>query len=141
MDFGKQIRTREFVFPEVDELIKMKILESNSLQALRNVQISGEATSLDIVSVYCERAWTVGKNLCMTADECFVRALDMAKERDSLRERYISEGKDLNEALPPLHGIPFSVKDHIYVQGTYCTVGAVTSPTSVYTMPPAPSLM
>jgi fatty acid amide hydrolase len=86
---------------------------SDLAQAIR----SGRITSVQAVSVYIHRAYTIGRDHCLTAEELFGPALASAHECDA----ELAQGK----LRGPLHGVPFSVKDHFAMVG--CTSsGGVT---------------
>jgi Asp-tRNA(Asn)/Glu-tRNA(Gln) amidotransferase A subunit family amidase len=55
------------------------------------------------------------------ADVNFKQALEKAMAADRTFNR-LKESNALHKLLP-LHGIPFSVKDHLYLKGTHSTFG------------------
>ena len=57
--------------------------------------------------------------MCLSTEENFEEALQLAKEKDQERE----EAKQSGKILSPIHGIPFSVKDFINMKGFLSTVG------------------
>jgi len=75
----------------------------------------------DIVSIYCQRSYTIGREYGLSADEVFEQALEMADQKDKLLELAIREGK--TDELPLLFGVPISVKDLIELKGTRNTLG------------------
>jgi Asp-tRNA(Asn)/Glu-tRNA(Gln) amidotransferase A subunit family amidase len=78
---------------------------------LRNMQINGEVTSVDIVTVFAQRCHTIGRKLNLVTEEYYYEALDEARAKDLQLARAIKEKKV--QELGPLHGIPISIKDHV----------------------------
>ena len=76
---------------------------------LRKGLLAGEFTSVDLVSVFGDRCQRIGRRLNLTAEENLNEAWTLAKAKDEERKIAREQGK-LDE-LPPLHGIPFSIKD------------------------------
>ena len=74
----------------------------------------GDVTSTDLVAIFGERAYTIGMRNGWLADQMFEQAYHMAEERDKEREQAKTEGTKLSK----LHGIPFSMKDHIHCKGS-----------------------
>ena len=72
---------------------------------------AGNFTSVDLVNVFGQRCQSVGRFLCLSAEENFEEALKMAAERDKERQDAKARGQDALDALGPMHGIPFSLKD------------------------------
>ena len=105
--------------PELD----VKAILSMDLQALQEGLRSGKFTSLDLVNIFGERCLTIGRNLCLTAEENFKEALKLAVERDKEREAAKKKGKEALEALGDMHGIPVSIKDIINQKGKLATIG------------------
>ena len=85
------------------------------------MQVDGEVTSLEIVSVFIKRTILYGIPEQYTADVNFLRAIATAKEKDRMLTE-ARESKKLDE-LPLLHGIPFSIKDMFHLKGTASTLG------------------
>jgi Asp-tRNA(Asn)/Glu-tRNA(Gln) amidotransferase A subunit family amidase len=52
-----------------------------------------------------------------------MKAIEKARERDWILKEAVKNGGDLDSVLPSLHGIPFSVKDMLYLKGTRSTLG------------------
>lgn len=73
--------------------------------------LSKEATSVDLVTVYSERCYTIGRRLNLVTEEFYNEALDLARQRDREREEAIRNGT--THELGLLHGIPLSIKDHV----------------------------
>ena len=71
------------MFDNVDDVIKDKILKSATIHDLLKGQFEGTFTCRQIITVYCDRAYRVGRQLKLTADECFEEALKLAEEKDS----------------------------------------------------------
>lgn len=78
---------------------------------LRNMQINGEVTSVDIVTVFAQRCHTIGRKLNLVTEEYYYEAIDEARAKDLQLARAIKE-KNVQE-LGSLHGIPISIKDHV----------------------------
>jgi fatty acid amide hydrolase len=53
----------------------------------------------------------------------FTSALEDAEIKDKQLQDILSQKKDPSKHLGKLHGIPFSIKDHIWVEGTLSTIG------------------
>lgn len=49
---------------------------------LRDGLISGEFTSTDLVNVFAERSYRIGRGLQLTTQENFLAALKMAQDKD-----------------------------------------------------------
>lgn len=91
------------------EIIKMSA--SQIAEEIRN----GKLTSKEAVISFGLRAIKVGKELNLLADTALLQAVTQAEEKDRQK-------KSLS-TLPPLYGVPISVKDHLCTKGLLCTVG------------------
>lgn len=81
--------------------------------------MKGNLTSVDLVNWFGELAQTKGREMCLTTQENFRNALDMARKCDLEREEARKKGKE----LPFMHGIPFSVKDYLEMEGFMTNIG------------------
>ena len=80
-----------------------------SITDLKKGLIDGKFTSVDLVHVFGKRCQDIGRRLCLSAEENFEEALIEAESKDRERE----EAKLKGTQLPPLHGIPISIKDMV----------------------------
>jgi len=55
---------------------------SLSLEQIREQLVKGAFSVEDLVSVYCQRAYTIGRALHLTSDELFDSALNTARQKD-----------------------------------------------------------
>lgn len=85
--------SKVFKFDPVDSKLKDIILKS-SIQQLVDGQFQKRFTSYQIVTVFSERAYRIGRKLWLTADECFEEALEMAKEKDKQLNQCLLSKKD-----------------------------------------------
>ena len=76
---------------------------------------SGTLTAVEVMRAFCARAKLCGEQLDVLAEEDFARAMEQAKKADEAR----AQGKFLG----PLHGLPFSVKDQLDMEGMDSTLG------------------
>lgn len=97
--------------------------DCKSVRELRQLVLSQKITSKELCEHYCYHAYETGRKLSLTADENFTRALEIAEERDKQLQQVLDEGKDPEKELGKFFGVPFSVKDQIYVKGTRSTMG------------------
>ena len=88
---------------DVDKILGLNVVE------LREGLIDGEFKSVDLVNVFGERSYRIGRVLNLSAEENFGEALKMAAEKDLQTEE--ARRRETLSSLPILHGIPFSVKD------------------------------
>ncbi len=101
-----------FVFPQVTNEKTKKILDAcGDVTMLRNMQINGEVSSVDLVSVFAQRCNKIGRKFNLITEEYYNEALDEARAKDLQTARAIKEKKI--QELGALHGIPISIKDHV----------------------------
>lgn len=92
------------------------IYELDATSLLRHIR-GRDITSVEALLTYAIRAGTLGKDLKYICDVDFENALNRAIEMDNLIK--LSSPED----LPPLAGLPISVKDQISVRGMLTTLG------------------
>src|SRR5215471_13625121 len=78
---------------------------------------SGEMSASELVDAHLQRIEQVNPSLNAVAEVLDESARDAARNVDRQRAN--------GEAIGPLAGVPFSVKDSIEVQGTVCTAGTL----------------
>ena len=83
--------------------------------------LRGEFSSVELVNVFGAKCQETGRNLYLTTEENFFKALQMANDKD--QERRLAKQSGTQDELPLLHGIPFAVHDQISQQGFLCTMG------------------
>lgn len=108
--------SKKWEFPLVQPEIQSYIL-SLSANDLAKAINARQVTSVQAVSTYCQRAYTLGREMNLTAEECFGEALEDAKLCDEETAKGLSRGI--------LHGVPISVKDHISMKGCTSSAGVV----------------
>ena len=95
---GKKRRSlrdeKKFTFPQVSKEKTKKIVDAcGDVTMLRNMQINGEVTSVDIVSVFAQRCHTIGRKFNLVTEEYYNEALDEARLKDLQLARAIKEKK------------------------------------------------
>ena len=78
---------------------------------LKEGLLRGDFTSVDLVNVFGKRCYTIGRRLCLSAEEDFDSALVEAAEKDRERKEAIQNGTQ--GEMPVLHGIPVSIKEMV----------------------------
>ncbi|OMJ65302.1 hypothetical protein SteCoe_38535 [Stentor coeruleus] len=111
-----QRNSKTWQFPFVPENIKQYII-SLSASSLAEAIRTGKVSSLQSVSTYCQRAYEYGRDMFLTAEECFADALEEAAKCDEELSRGQIRGI--------LHGVPISIKEHICMKGYTSTGGVV----------------
>ena len=74
-DFGSKLDDID-----VDHILSLDITQ------LKSGLIEGRFTSVDLVNVYADRCYRVGRSLCLSAQENFEEALDLAAIKDKERQ-------------------------------------------------------
>eukprot|EP01017_Pseudomicrothorax_dubius_P027165 TRINITY_DN3095_c0_g1_i3.p1 TRINITY_DN3095_c0_g1~~TRINITY_DN3095_c0_g1_i3.p1 ORF type:complete len:617 (+),score=159.16 TRINITY_DN3095_c0_g1_i3:67-1917(+) len=100
------------------ESVKRESILRATVPQLRAMLLNDTITSEEILLTFYERAKTVGVQLEMAADFDIDVALTAARKADEERRK----ATDRN-SLPPLHGIPISVKDCFTQAGLDSTCG------------------
>ena len=77
----------------------------------------GKLSSVELVQFHLDRIAEVNPTLNAVVDLLAASALSDARAADAALAR--------GDAIGPLHGVPFSVKDSIEVAGTLCTAGTL----------------
>jgi len=100
----------------VEPSLQIEILSLTACELLDKIK-SKQITSEQVVITYSLRAATIGLEYGLIGDVNFEDAISEAKKKD----------QDINEFdpidLPPLHGLPVSVKDHVTTKGLRYTAG------------------
>ena len=68
-------------------------------------------TSVDIVTVFAQRSYIIGRRLNLVTEEYYDEAIQMARLKDTEREQAVRNNEVYK--LGTFHGIPISVKDHV----------------------------
>ncbi len=72
-----------FVFPQVTQEKTKKIVDAcGDVTMLRNMQINGEVSSVDLVSVFAQRCNKIGRKFNLITEEYYNEALDEARAKD-----------------------------------------------------------
>jgi len=95
----------------VNSLLSLSATKQAAL--IRNRQLS----SVELIQAHLSHISAVNSSINAVVELLGGRALDQARLADDALARGRSRG--------PLHGVPFSVKDSIEVEGTRCTAGTV----------------
>jgi len=82
---------KKFTFPPVKEEKVNRILEAPDVATMREMQIRGEVTSIEIVSVFAQRAHTIGRKFNYVSEEYYNEAFEDARLRDIETQRAIKE--------------------------------------------------
>jgi fatty acid amide hydrolase len=101
---------------DISPKLQEEILQSD-IVALRELIWTGKVTSEQVLKFYFSRARTVGRELGAAVEANFEQALKLAKAADAK----IKTTDRIQ--LPPLTGIPFSVKENFLMEGMKITHG------------------
>lgn len=98
------------------------ILESGAFELAAQIK-SGQRTSLEIVEAHIQAIKIWNPVINAVVEDCFSAAFREARAADArLRE---AQEKNLVLDLPPLFGVPFTIKEMVSVQGLKHTLGSV----------------
>eukprot|EP00347_Sterkiella_histriomuscorum_P012439 403368569 len=122
-------KAQRFEFKHIDP-VKAEVILDMDLAQLRLGLLRGEFTSEDLVHVFAKRCYTIGRQLNLTAEECFDEAVEISRLRDKERHEAVKNGK--GDELPLLHGIPISIKDMFEQKGYMSTLGTQFMTNKVY---------
>lgn len=104
--------------------LKEKLLKSDAITLLSLLN-KREITSKELVLVFYERAIDIGLKLNALAEVNIESALEQAKECDLTREEIFKQDPSKLSGLPPLFGLPISIKSNIKIKGLSSNVGCL----------------
>jgi len=97
------------------------IFEKSAFELAENIR-HGEVTSQEIVDRHIRKIEEVNPQLNAVVETRFAEAMESAKRAD---EKLATLSGLARETLPPLFGVPFTIKEMIAVQGMKSTWGSV----------------
>lgn len=112
-----EIRAKRPQLPSVSMEIKEKVLSLTATELVQEMK-SGGLRCEDVMATYIERAYTIGHDLNLTAEEVFEEALAAARAADKQRSEQPG-------SLGSLFGLPVSIKDHISQKGCTSSCGVI----------------
>ncbi len=98
------------------DIVMDELLSSSAIQQARLIRLK-EISSRELIGAHIERISEVNPATNAAVEILAERALADADAADAALAR--------GEAVGPLHGVPFSVKDSIEVEGTVCSAGTI----------------
>lgn len=98
----------------VPKMLQNEILSYTACELIDKIKES-KVTSEQVLITYSIRAATIGKEYGLIADTNFEEAILDAR----LKDQSLSQTSE----LPPLYGLPVSVKDHVTTKGLHYTAG------------------
>lgn len=81
--------------------------------------VERETTSVEVTLAFCHRAAIAQQLVNCLTEIFFDEAVDQAKELDRILE-------ETGKPIGPLHGVPFSIKDHYNIKGKRTTAGYIS---------------
>ena len=79
--------------------------------------------SVDLVKIFADRCFHIGRGLALTSQENFHRAVELAKQKDKEIADAIKAGVPDIFAIGIMQGIPIAVSDSMYQENMYSTFG------------------
>jgi len=110
-----------FILKYADSVAKSlqdEILSLTACELLTCIK-SKQITSEQILITYALRAATIGLDYGLIADVNFEEAICDARDKDI----QLNDNQNNNDDLPPLYGLPLSIKDHVTTKGLRYTAG------------------
>jgi amidase len=104
--------------PSIMSKEELFITEQRAVDILSRIH-SRKWTSYQVTLAFCKRAALAHQATNCLAMVLFDSALERAKELDTYMEKH-------NRPTGPLHGLPMSVKEHIYLANTPATSGLIS---------------
>jgi len=101
---------------------KKQIIKSDVVTLLKMLN-EGMVSSYELVLVFYERAITIGCGLNALAEVNIESALEQAKKCDEIRSNLIKNDPHKLASLPPLFGIPMSIKGNVIIKGLSTNLG------------------
>lgn len=108
---------KDLVDLDVEKIIKLDLV------GMRNGLLNNEFTSLDLVNIFAQRCYHIGRALSLTTQENFMTAQSIAVDRDLERRKAQDEGEEAVAKLGQFHGIPIAIDDSIFQKGKRTTMG------------------
>lgn len=97
---------------------ELDITESHDATDLISMMISGEVSSVEVVTAFCKRAAIAHQATNCLTEILFDEALARAQECDTYLRTH-------GRPMGPLHGLPISLKDSFNVRGVQSAIGFV----------------
>ena len=104
----------KITLPEISQEKQSLILSLTATQLARAIK-EKRVTSTEAVATYISRSITIGRELNLIAEECYIEALEKARICDEMTEN--------NESFGVFHGVPISVKDQMAMEGYTSSTG------------------
>ena len=99
------------IVPEEKQKLILSLTASKLAKAIHERKI----TSTEAVATYILRSITIGREMNLITEECYIEALEQAKICDQMSEE--------NRSFGVFHGVPISIKDQISIKGCTSTAG------------------
>ncbi len=90
-----------------------RLLPKASIKEIQDLLFSKTVTCVQLVKFFTKRAYMMNEDLNLVCDFMYEDAITLAEQRDKELQTYISQ----NKPLPPLFGIPISLKDVLDYKG------------------------
>ena len=113
----KERDDKHIKIPEVPSETQHFILSLTAEELVSAIK-SGQVSCVDATATYMSRAYSIGRDLELTAEEPFEEALSLARDRDR-------QLKESPETCGRLHGLPMSIKDQFQQRGCHSGCGVV----------------
>ena len=97
-----------------------KLLPGASISQIHKLLVEGKLTCVELVKFFTKHSWERTKGLNIVVDYMFPESFDLAKQRDEQLKKLLAS----KTPLPPLFGIPISLKDVLNVEGYDTLMGA-----------------
>ncbi|KAL4895149.1 amidase signature domain-containing protein [Aspergillus ambiguus] len=97
---------------------EIELTECTASQLARRIA-ERETSSVEVTLAFCHRAAIAQQLVNCLTEICFDDAIQQARELDRILE-------ETGKQVGPLHGVPFSIKDHYNIKGLQTTAGYIS---------------